>query len=198
MPHFGASVLVLVVRGCVVAEITEPYLANWALTDEVIRVISVHQAIGAGRAAGEAQVRERQQTQPPTYAISHTTTRQSLTARRALCLHNAHTARKPLHPHPHQRAPLPALGASMRTRYGRLPGEAPRRPGRLSRLLQRLDRQRARLTPGTADVADALRSAVLAREPAGRRRAGRGAAALRDRAYARRHSLMTTQQRARV
>jgi hypothetical protein len=65
LPHFGGSVLALVDGGRVVATISGPHPAGWALTDEATRATTMHRSIDAARAAGEAQARESQQRQPP-------------------------------------------------------------------------------------------------------------------------------------
>lgn len=53
LPHFGGSVLALVDRGCVIATITGPHPAGWALTIEATRATTMHQSIADARAAGE-------------------------------------------------------------------------------------------------------------------------------------------------
>ena len=53
LPHFGGSVLALVDRGRVVATITGPHPAGWALTIEATRATTMHRSIEDARAAGE-------------------------------------------------------------------------------------------------------------------------------------------------
>lgn len=55
LPHFGGSVLAIVDRGRVVATITGPHPAGWALTIEATRATTMHGSAVAARTAGEAQ-----------------------------------------------------------------------------------------------------------------------------------------------
>jgi hypothetical protein len=53
LPHFGGSVLALVNRGRVIATISGPHPAGWALTVEATRATTMHRSIVVARTAGE-------------------------------------------------------------------------------------------------------------------------------------------------